>query len=306
MPRKSKRGKGRSGAVKLKEKLKTEWDDISVESLEKIVLQLDSEHQNSVRDRIFAQTEHDAVNSYCSVTQNSVRNLKMQIKLMQHEIEHLEEENTIELKVYEEKTKHLSYDHTLKLRDSEEGKLASTTREREEHKYQLTRVEHEKTSVRDELIEVEVVYSEEIKQMKRQYNDELTDDRDKLNIELDKFHKKCEKHQRETENQLDLKKRVERRELEEQRNAHIYKLEMHHREACEQTKSHYEEMHIENSMTFRQLQDDKNRLTQVESQHLSFIKDLENKTNQLCGPLTECLSNVRYLVNMIINHLSLS
>jgi len=87
--------------------------------------------------------------------------------------------------------------------------------------------------------------------------------------------------------------------LEEQRNAHIFNLEKRHREACEQTKSHYEEMYTENSTTSRQLQDDNNRLAQVKLHHLTFIKSIEHENNQLCRPLKECLSNVEMLKGKI-------
>ena len=292
-PKKKKTNKGESSRTRGLEDTKTEWDNLDLPSLRDVVAKLEQQYQKSNKERNFAQIEHDAIQSYYDVTRKHIHDAEVKIKTKAKEIEEQEEENAVELRVYTHKVKHLEYEHKLKLQECDNQRLASICEVQKEYEHQLSKLEEMKMSARNELRERKIANGKEIDQLNKQYNCELTSVIRSLDNDLEIFRKKCSDRQKELEEELNIKRRVETRCVEEQKNLHIFELEKRHREALEETKKYYEEIMKESNSSILKLTDEREKMNQTALQHETSIKNLKEENERLRMPLAECLGKVR-------------
>ena len=285
--------KSKATKKQIKPQIKTKWDDLDVENLEQEIANLQSQHETSLKERIRVQTEHDAVRSYYNVTQQEIEALEDEMKLKHYEVEREKEDNLEEKQIYKEKIKQLDYNFERKLQMVEESKQDHLKKEEKEYEDQLISGEDNILGARDEVRERQVVYIEEIRQQKLRLRARLLDIDEKLECEMKELQNKCLSHHVDIEEELDLKRMVELRDMEEQLNFHIFEMERNHRELYDSTKTRYTNTSSDNSAKIKKLQDECQRTSDAIRKFEDRAKLLLDENDRLSRPLGELTSKVR-------------
>ena len=289
-PKKTKPSKGGKKGDKKGDKDRaepTEWDDLPLEELESAVVGLGSDLDNGRGERARAQAEHDAVQSYQTVTQNRAREVELLIAALDRRIEDLLEDNAVELRVYAHKVKHIDYEHKRKIGEVKVARESSLTEERESHDRRRGRLEGEKESALRGLREEEAAASKKVEQARVSLGEELGRKRGRLESDLGGFRSRCDEHLAEMRSDLELASRSELREAEERADLHLSVLERRHREAYEDSKAYFGSIVKEGLEEIQKFRCDIDRIKGAEERSLARTDELTEENNRLVGPLKE-------------------
>ena len=276
---------------------KTEWDDFDFEALDNALTGLKESHEAVLRERINAQTEHDAVHSYYNVTCHDLESLDFTIQRKDIQIEEKEKENKAELRIYDEKIKHLRYDHERNLDAAEKMKNELLAKETLNHEAAMIEEEKRFGRTRDELTERKVFHLEEIKQMKIRKQEELERIQSDLSNKLISLKEKCSSHEKGVEEELKVRRRADICEMEDQRNLHLFQLDEQHKNQCNEAEDCCLAIEKENKVKLKQLQDECKRVDKAITDCKEQCKKLDTENDQLSEPLTICLKKVSLYYN---------
>lgn len=271
---------------------RTEWDDLDFEALEHTVAGLKESHQTVLRERIYAQTEHDAVHSYYNVTCNDFVNLDLATQRKDIQIEEKEKENEAELRIYDEKIKHLKYDHERNLDAAEKMKNQLLATESLNHEAQMIEEERRYERTRDELSERKVFHLEEINQLKIRKQEEIESMKSDLSSKIISLQEKCSLHEKGVEDELKVRRSADIGRMEEHRNLHLFQLDEQHKTQCNDTEQSCLEIEKDNTIKLKQLHDECKKVDKSITDCRDQCKKLDTENDQLSEPLSICLKKV--------------
>lgn len=276
-----------------KAQIKTEWDDLDLSTLEQRVATINAQHTHALEERIRVQTEYEAVVSYRNVTKSEIDALEDDIRLKNYSTEQAGKENFEEFRIYEEKVKQLNYDFKRKVELNEARKDDDLQKEDKECQEHLKLTECKVLSTQEELRERQIVYTEQIKQQKGRFDEEVTTSEKKLSQDLQAFVDACAQQETTLNADLDLKRLVELRALTEQMNLHLSRLEQKHEELYVNTRTQYANTSDENCTKIGRLEEQTSNVLK----EINILKDrsevLQEENDRLSGPLSEMISEVR-------------
>ena len=271
---------------------KTEWDDLDVEALEQTVKELKEEHETSLRERIYAQTEHDSIHSYYNATCNESENLDLAIQRIDIEIEEKERENEAELRIYNEKVKHLKYDYEKNLENIEATKNDLLAKEELLNEEEIVEAEKRYERARDELNEKKLFHLEEINQLRKRRKEDIEKTKSDLSNKMKQLQEKCSEHEMNIENELKVKRSAELRQMEEQRNLHMHNLDEQHKRQCSDSEKYCLEIERENQNKLKQLKDECNKVAKAIVECQTQCQKLEAENREFREPLSISLKKV--------------
>ncbi len=284
--------KGKKSSKKEKASASTPWDDIELDALEETVQRLTEEHSTALEERILAQNEHDTIRSYCNITKQRIQEIQTQLRLTNYDMEHAMQDHDSEMQVYNEKMEQLNYDFERKLQIAHDEKQTCIVKQHEAYHQHLIEQEDVMMAIREELKERQNVYIDEIKKEKIRLDDELKKLSHDLDDDLDKLQKKCRAYEAKITKDLDLKREVELRDLEEQANLHIFELERKHDELYQTTLMGYQKVDEENVTKITQLEGERDRTFERIQASIKKSHDLEKENDRVSQPLAELTSRV--------------
>ena len=280
-------------APKAKAQVKTQWDDLDLSTLEEKLIIIKAQYNNALQERVQVQTEYDAVVSYYNVTKNEIDALKDEIKLINYFIEQSGEEFLEEHRMYEEKRKQLNYDFKRKVELTRAQKAVNLQKEEKEYKEHLKATECKVFSTQVELRERQIVNTEQIRQQKERFNQEVATTEQKLNQDLQTLINTCAQQEKDIGADLDLKRAVELRDMTEQMNLHIFGLEQKHEELYVNTKTQYSNTSTENCTNVERLEEECVKVHKDTNMLKDHSEVLQEENDRLSVPLAALTSKVR-------------
>ena len=265
----------------------------SVLKLEDKYFKVKSQHRQLVQERIHAQVEHSAIQSFEESTKLSIHDANLQRKIQEFEMLGEKQNIAIETKAYQDKVKQLYSCHKLQLQDTKNKTKESLQLKRYFDDEMLLKVEQRKKSLLNQLRERQVVYIEEIRQMKLQYDDDLERQQSTINVNLEHLRRNCSEYVKKVKDDLCSKRSVKIRETEEQGNGHIFELEMRHSTSNNKTMAYYDSVSKENIITSKKLDDNLNKLKNKGSQYQTEITMIGELNEELREPVERSLAKVR-------------
>jgi hypothetical protein len=272
--------------------ISTPWEDLDLPTLEQEISNLTNKRNKALQERIQIQTEHDAVRSYYNVTRQQIDSLDDEIKLQDYQVDKKKEDDVEEKNIYQEKIQQLNYDFQGKVHLAEECKRGDVMMEKETYEKNIQHGEENISAAREELRERQVVYVEEIRQQKVRLEDDLCHVQKSLEKDLEELEKKCVLHEAKIEDELDLKRQVALRVMEEQQNFHIFELERRHEELCNNTHIQYSNTSSENASKISKLEEECEKASEEIKKSEHHSKTLQEENDRLSGPLKELTTKV--------------
>ena len=271
----------------------TEWDELDIPQLEQVISNLTIEYQTSIQNRIKIQTEHDIIyQSYYEATKQNVHKVELQIKAKEMEIEDRIYDQNIEIQSYNEKQQYIQYNHEQKVMKLNNERIQSIQDEIVDHKSKITFNEQKELTLKMEMKEREIVYYQQVKNKQNILQDKLNTVRDRLDAQLKTLRQDCINTQIQTQQEMDMKKNVELREVTEQNNLHLHQLDTRHGELYDDTKLYYTNVSNGNMIRIQRLNDDLRKVEQMITNYDNQSRKFEQENERLSGPLSECLSQV--------------
>ena len=276
-----------------KAKVKTEWDDLDLSTLEQRVATLKAQQTHALEERIRIQTEYEAVVSYRNVTKSEIDALEDEIRLKNYSTEQDGKDYFEEYRMYDEKVNQLNYDFKRKVELNEARKDNELQIEDKECQEHLKLTECKVLSTQEELRERQIVNTEQIKQEKGRFDEEVTIIEKKLSQDLQALVDACAQQEISLNTDLGLKRLVELRALTEQMNLHLSRLEQKHEELYVNTRTQYSNTSDENCTKIGRLEDQTSNVLK----EINILKDrsevVQEENDRLSGPLSEMISKVR-------------
>lgn len=276
-----------------KAKVKTEWDDLDLSTLEQRVATLKAQQTHALEERIRIQTEYEAVVSYRNVTKSEIDALEDEIRLKNYSTEQDGKDYFEEYRMYAEKVNQLNYDFKRKVELNEARKDNELQIEDKECQEHLKLTECKVLSTQEELRERQIVNTEQIKQEKGRFDEEVTIIEKKLSQDLQALVDACAQQEISLNTDLGLKRLVELRALTEQMNLHLSRLEQKHEELYVNTRTQYSNTSDENCTKIGRLEDQTSNVLK----EINILKDrseiVQEENDRLSGPLSEMISKVR-------------
>merc|ERR1711970_208622 len=169
-----------------------------VEHLGRIKEELDRERE----ERNFFQLERDKIHTFWEITRRQLEERKAELRNKDREMEEAEERHQVEIKVYKQKAKQLLYEHhnaSAELRMNSNLALKKNAEELADHEKVLR---DEKTNLKVELRTVELSHQDQVKELVKKQDMQITDLRENFerqsNEIIQKFEKKNERRKGNT------------------------------------------------------------------------------------------------------------
>jgi hypothetical protein len=289
-----KKGKKKKDEV-VEEEEKTEYDEMDLSMLQEVVPMLNEQLRKQKLDRNYVQLERDTIQTFADITHKECTDLDRKVELKDKDMEKMEENHRVEVRVYLQKVKHLEFEHRNDLTNIwAEGDML-LEEEVEDHDGKESGLKTDKTQLKMELQEGELVNCEE------------TDEKmiaDSRNLEV--MRKVFEKHHKELEDRLknrlaeleadlELRRKVHIHEIEERKNLHINDLMRNHDRAFGQMKSYYNDITKDNLQLICSLKDQVSEMKMKAVANQKLMYDISNENQRLKEPLTVAVQEVAEL-----------
>mmetsp|Transcript_8635 Transcript_8635/g.12750 ORF Transcript_8635/g.12750 Transcript_8635/m.12750 type:complete len:413 (+) Transcript_8635:41-1279(+) len=263
--------------------------------LKELVEEQDSSLLNSRKDRNYYQLERDKINDFWQITQNSLNNIRNELRIKDREIEGTEERHQIELKVYKQKVRHLLYEQKitmdrLKIENDTKLKEHSDNFDKQcgdlrKEKRQLKRQLKEELKVHDEkTMDMNNQHQKMMRALKREYSD-------RLQSIINNYEQKIST----LKENMDLRAQKETAEMEERKNTHIQKLVNKHKQSFSDIKEYYKKITTDNLKMIKTLQKDLETMQKNELNNETLMFEIAQENKKLSEPLEVVKDEVKHL-----------
>merc|ERR1712123_190648 len=165
-----------------------------VEHLGRIKEELDRERE----ERNFFQLERDKIHTFWEITRRQLEERRAELRNKDREMEEAEERHQVEIKVYKQKAKQLLYEHhnaSAELHMNSNLALKQNAEELADHEKALR---DDKTQLKVELRTVQLAHEDQIKELVKKQDMQITDQRENFerrsNDIVAKFERKMKNH----------------------------------------------------------------------------------------------------------------
>eukprot|EP01028_Stygiella_incarcerata_P013570 TRINITY_DN82795_c0_g1_i1.p1 TRINITY_DN82795_c0_g1~~TRINITY_DN82795_c0_g1_i1.p1 ORF type:complete len:449 (-),score=145.03 TRINITY_DN82795_c0_g1_i1:201-1547(-) len=274
----------------------------TVESLQKVVLQLRKEKEQEQRERNYYQLERDRVTAFWEITKKELEDALAEIRHKDRLLEEQEERHQIEMKVYKQKVRHLLYEHKVALDRVKTETEVSLKLQDADHKNGEGELRKEKRDLRLTLKEQERSHEEMIRRLKREQDKNTTKLRQEYERQARELQLRHERKMKELREELELRRRTEIHEIEERKNEHIKELMEKHKRAFTEIKTYYNDITTNNLDLIRSLKEELEAMKKKEAKNEKLMFEIAQENKRLSEPLTKALGEVEKLRADLANY----
>ncbi|KAL7488082.1 hypothetical protein ACHAW6_013675, partial [Cyclotella cf. meneghiniana] len=269
-----------------------EWQGKSLEELRTLVAEKESELESCRKRRNKAQVEHASLQSYYDVTKDQIRELDMKIDKIDLEIQNTEDDNATELKLYKQKSKYLQYCHDHKVKTTLENDDSREQNYNANQERQMDELEATKAEKMAESSEIEHRHIEEIKKMQADIEQEISDVRQNLNLDIARFEESCDIHHTQLKEELEGRRKAELDIVTSRKESHLQDLMQCHEKTCKEMKEYFEGIEREQEVEMECLQAEIRKLKKAAKRHSETKERLEASNRDHGKELQDCLQQV--------------
>lgn len=277
-----------------------EWQAKSVEELQVLVAELQSEREAARKRRNKAQVEHASLQSYYDVTKQQIQELEMKIEQIDLEIENAEEDNATELKVYKQKSNFIQYCHEKKIEATSEGDAQKLQSSNADQERRMSELEAAKAEMLSELNELERRQTDEIKNLQAQIDQELSDVKQQLDLDILRFHEDCDRQHAQLKDELESRRKAELDIVTSRKESHLTDLMQSHEKTCTEMREYFEGIEREQQIEIEELEAEIRKLKKAAVHHAATKERLEASNIDSGKELSVCLEQVRVKYQMIL------
>ena len=257
------------------------------------------ESERSTRN--YAQMERDKVEELYSAAKQQAEVLRRECIMMDNRVEQLERRHQADIKVYGQKIKSMRYEHTLN--EKEVAQWSENILEQEvlmhKDRSQGNKADqmHSKRVVLDNTMREERVVmklrkqnSSELAIMKREYFDRLK-----------RMEAEYQTQERKAVELLELRRRAEIMQMEQEKNKHINTIIRNHEEAFEKTRQYHNEVLANNLEIVAQFETELHEMRQRNSEKNDMILEIGKENLKLKPPLQRAMEEKTVLLDCLKN-----
>ncbi|KAK2191116.1 hypothetical protein NP493_61g05046 [Ridgeia piscesae] len=304
--KKGKKGKGK-GKKSAKSKTPTVIDGVSTEEmtkeqLEEHIVRLREELDREREERNYFQLERDKVNTFWEITKRQFEEKKAELRNKDREMEDAEEKHQIEIKVYKQKVKHLLYEHQNNISELKAESTVALKLAQDDHRSDELELRRDKRSLKVELKEQQLSHEDVIKDLKKEQDKKLTEQRTDFVRQVNEIEHKYEKKMRALRDELDLRRKTEIHEIEERKNGQINTLMKNHEKAFSDIKNYYNDITLNNLALINTLKEQVEEMKKKEDRLEKQMAEVMAENKRLVEPLQKARDEVDELRRQLSNY----
>ncbi|KAI0217609.1 Dynein regulatory complex subunit 4 [Lamellibrachia satsuma] len=304
--KKGKKGKGK-GKKSAKSKTPTVIDGVSTEEmtkeqLEEHIVRLREELDREREERNYFQLERDKVNTFWEITKRQFEEKKAELRNKDREMEDAEEKHQIEIKVYKQKVKHLLYEHQNNISELKAESTVALKLAQDDHRADELELRRDKRSLKVELKEQQLSHEDVIKDLKKEQDKKLTEQRNDFVRQAHEIEHKYEKKMRALRDELDLRRKTEIHEIEERKNGQINTLMKNHEKAFSDIKNYYNDITLNNLALINTLKEQVEEMKKKEDRLEKQMAEVMAENKRLVEPLQKARDEVDELRRQLSNY----
>ena len=208
------------------------------------------------------------------------------------EMELMEENHRVEIKVYQQKVKHLEYEHRNNIKVVVSVGETFLESEKQTHEGREKDLLKAKEQLKFEQMEVELVNASKVAEVRQQHEKQLVKLRQQFDDGLSELRIRCETRLKLLESELELRRRVEVHEVEERKNQHINDLIKNHKKAFSQMKTYYNTITGQNLQLIKGLQKKVESLKQSAINNQQSLLEYKEMNQTLSLPLSQVTDEI--------------
>ena len=275
--------------------------DMTVElrALQDVTVQLNQAKQL----RNFYQLERDKVQKFWDISKKELANIKHELLNADEEIERMEANHEVEKKVYKQKVRHLNYEHRMMTQEIR----AQSDREIEEitlkHQEQMQLLASQKQLLHTEVCTMKEKHEDKVKEARTEH-DFLVQKTNRATYAAKIAETKAKYDEKISilRNELELRRRAELHEIEENINEHINEMTRKHDEAYREMKTYFNSITSNNLGLIRSLTEQIANMKQQDANNEKLMFEIEKENEDLNGPLEEVKRDVADLQQELHNY----
>nr|CAD7589344.1 unnamed protein product [Timema genevievae] len=305
MPPKKKGGAGGKGGKKKAEGYVIDGvstTEMTREQLEVFAHRLREEMEREREERNFFQLERDKIRTFWEITRQQLEECQAELRNKDREIEEDEEKHQVEIKVYKQKVKHLMYEHQNNLSELKVESMVGLKLAQDDYTEQELELLKDKKNLKAKLLEQELASEEDIKALRMQHSEELSNVRSTFEREAHEIESKFEKRLHSVRNELSLNYRMELTEVEERKNKQISELMKNHEKAFSDIKNYYNDITLNNLALISSLKEQMEDVKRQEERMEKQLRDVQTENKRLAEPLKRAEAEVAVLERKMGNY----
>lgn len=283
--------------------MKTEWDDLDVESLTRVIATMKAASEKLEKESFDAKLKCEAIRGKSKEAQTEADELAKQIESVKAEILEMQHHHELEKCDYDSKLAHLEYINA----NMPNGVLD----EQNQREIERMNLENEGNHVaiwnnvvqsgNDESLRLQKEHTEEISALQKQHQEEYDKLQQQLEDELVELKQRCKEREDAVQEELKLRYMIEIREQEERDSEYIQSIRQKHQNAVSEMKSFYSKLEHENVREIDSLQEENRKLQQDTDDLFQNAQNIEKENACLVEPLSKAELEVglRYLVSTL-------
>jgi mRNA-degrading endonuclease HigB of HigAB toxin-antitoxin module len=221
-----------------------------------------------------------------------VRELELAVSAKDREMELLEDNHRVELRVYQQKVKHLEYEQRNELKSIQKEGASLLEDEQQIHEDRERELLRSKEDKKFEQMQAELLNATRIAEVRQRHEKELTKFEQQFQDGLTELTSRCEGRLQQLQMDLELRRRVEIHEVEERKNQHINDLVKNHDKAYAQMKEYYNDITRGNLKLIKDLQKKVEELKERAVNNKRLLTEYKEENQTLSKPLTELTNDI--------------
>lgn len=305
---KKKSGKKKSGKKKSAKKGAKEdaepdpFAGMTLEEAQDKLRDFKKELETEREERNYFQLERDKINAFWDISKRQLDETRADLRNKDREIEASEERHAVEIKVYKQKVKHLLYEHQNQISELKGDGAVSKRMAEKQHALKEDSLSMDKRALKVELKEIELSHEAVIKNLQLEYDKKNTQLRDELHRTAQEMQRKYETKMDLLREDLELRRKIEIKEIEERKNKQIHTLMKNHEKAFGDIKNYYNDITLNNMALINQLKLDVEEMKAKGERDEKLVTEIRAENKSLVEPLAKARADVMEYEKQLANY----
>jgi len=273
----------------------TEFDALTLPQLKAAVVKLREETAALATERNRVELDRAAVEGFFELSKKELREAELAALAKVRETEQQAENHRIEVKVYQQKVKHLEYEQATALKTAAAELEAESKGEEELHLKKEALLRRDKLALRARTRHLEEAQAEAARQTRLMQEKSLVKLRQEFRATLDALRAKYEGRLASLREDLTLRHRVEVHEVEERKNLHLNQLLRAHDQAFAEIKAYYNNITRANLELITTLKAQVAEANEKQAANQRLMLEIAEENKRLSGPLQRATAELHSL-----------
>jgi len=273
----------------------TEFDALTLPQLKAAVVKLREETAALATERNRVELDRAAVEGFFELSKKELREAELAALAKVRETEQQAENHRIEVKVYQQKVKHLEYEQSTALKSAAAELEAESKGEEELHLKKEALLRRDKLALRARTRHLEEAQAEAARQTRLMQEKSLVKLRQEFRATLDALRAKYEGRLASMREDLTLRHRVEVHEVEERKNLHLNQLLRAHEQAFAEIKAYYNNITRANLELITTLKAQVAEANEKQAANQRLMLEIAEENKRLSGPLQRATAELHSL-----------